>query len=119
MQRRGKLQRLRSKWGHVRHGVTNRVATTISNIRDKSYAYAGFPMAQPLGSQDESSDPVDLCRARYRQLRNTIVRCVRICQQRRVEMASCCGVSSTACPLLVWSVGQCWGSACCLLWLAY
>lgn len=69
--RRGKLQRLRSKWGHVRLGVSHRVATTISSIRDRSYAYAGFPTARPLGLQDESSDPAE---ARYMQLRQTIVR---------------------------------------------
>lgn len=72
MQRRGRLQRLRSKFHHARHGVRHRVATTISNIRDRSYAYAGFPTARPAGSQDECSDPA---RARYMQLANTIVRC--------------------------------------------
>jgi hypothetical protein len=68
-----KFQRLRSKLGHVKHGVSSRVATTISSIRDKSYAYAGFPTRLV---QDELSDPADLCRARYMQLRNTIVRYV-------------------------------------------
>lgn len=71
MQRRGRLQRLRSKFHHARHGVRHRVATTISNIRDRSYAYAGFPTGRPAGSQDECSDPA---RARYMQLANTIVR---------------------------------------------
>lgn len=72
MQHRGRLQRLRSKFHHARHGVRHRVATTISNIRDRSYAYAGFPTARPAGTQDECSDPA---KARYMQLANTIVRC--------------------------------------------
>lgn len=68
-----RMQRLRSKLGYVRYGVTTRVASTISNIRDKSYAYAGFQTARPTGAGQD--DAGDLCRARM-QLRNTVVRWV-------------------------------------------
>lgn len=71
-----RIQRWRNTLGYVKQDVTSRVATTISSIRDKSYAYAGFP-TRPPGSQDELADQLDVSRARYAtQLQNTIVRYV-------------------------------------------
>ena len=76
MRQSNRIQRLRNKLGHVRYDVTSRVATTISTIRDRSYAYAGFQTRQLGAGQEDSSDPADMCRAPY-MLRKTIVRYMR------------------------------------------
>jgi hypothetical protein len=52
-----RMQRLRRKLGYVRHGVTSRVATTFSSIRDKSYAYAGFPVSRLSPEEQDPAEP--------------------------------------------------------------
>jgi hypothetical protein len=76
-----RIQRLRSRLGRVHRGVSShvvgvrsRVATTLTSIRERSYAYAGFPTSRQLLGPAGQEDGTDAADARCMQLRNTIVK---------------------------------------------
>jgi hypothetical protein len=68
-------QALQGKLGHYSSRVSNRVASTLSAVRGKSYLYGAsgsFASRDGDGEGPDADDPKD----RHMQLQNTVVRYV-------------------------------------------